>query len=488
MSKTIVTSLLPALAVAFTLNLHAEPAWTTASCAPAEWTALGNNLLAGQTGTISGSIATNYSTNDSNLLTDGNVPQVGIASEVHAKEVGFQNGASVTWAFSTPKTLEQIRISCGYPVVGQNYSGQRVSSVEVQLFGSSAWSALNATIGEYADNGQNAIQSLILSDEAGKPLAEAVGALRVTFGAPYGIAGYCGEIEAVGFAGATGPVIGSFAIAPAKTKATVSGSIADPGTDATACDVYLSLDGGAAAKIAEGVTGAFEYWMQGLSAGTTYTYELTVSNNAPTAKGTVQSGTFTTLSASDSTMVWTTGACMPGDWQPFSDNVLAGVKGKMDSSHQPNGYGTNDLLVLADGAVPSQAGKDWIVGIQPNAEIDWLLDAPVTLEQLRISSCYLADPHYSGVNIASVKVKCEGSDEWVEVAGSSSGKIAGDGTTQNIICATLTDAETGYIAQNVTALKVVFGAAVYANANYYAEIEAVGRAADKKNGVIIYVL
>ena len=167
---------------------------------------------------------------------------------------------------------------------------------------------------------------------------------------------------------------------------------------------------------------------------------------------------------------------MPGDWQPFSDNVLAGVKGKMDSSHQPNGYGTNDLLALADGAVPSQAGKDWIVGIQPNAEIDWLLDAPVTLEQLRISSCYLADPHYSGVNIASVKVKCEGSDEWVEVAGSSSGKIAGDGTTQNIICATLTDAETGYIAQNVTALKVVFGAAVYANANYYAEIEAVGHA------------
>ena len=36
MSKTIMGFMLLALAVAFTLNLHAEPAWTTGSYAPAD--------------------------------------------------------------------------------------------------------------------------------------------------------------------------------------------------------------------------------------------------------------------------------------------------------------------------------------------------------------------------------------------------------------------------------------------------------------------
>ena len=483
MSKTIVTSLLPALAVAFTLNLHAEPAWTTASCAPAEWTALGNNLLAGQTGTISGSIATSYSTNDSNLLTDGNVPQVGIASEVHAKEVGFQNGASVTWTFSTPKTLEQIRISCGYPVVGQNYSGQRVSSVEVQLFGSSAWSALNATIGEYADNGQNAIQSLILSDEAGKPLAEAVGALRVTFGAPYGIAGYCGEIEAVGFAGATGPVIGSFAIAPAKTKATVSGAIADVGTDATACDVYLSLDGGAATKIAEGVTGLFEHQILGLTAGTTYAYELSVSNNAPTSRGTVQSGDFTTLASYASTMLWTSEDIAPDDWVALADNALAGNVGvKTAGAIAGTNYATDDSSVMTDGAVPKTGGAAYIYGFQNGCTMEWTLDNAITLESLRLSAAYLAGAAYSKLAVVSVSVKTAGSDEWTPLDAPAFSDIAGR-SSGVLICATLSEIETGVLAENVAGIKIVFGN-VNALGSYVGEIEAVGRM-NTKRGLII---
>ena len=443
MSKTIVTSLLPALAVAFTLNLHAEPAWTTGSYAPADWQPLDGNILLNVTGTSASVGATGYDSSDLAVLTNGSVPTS--TTENKGGIFGFKNGENISWTFAAPKTLEQIRICTCY-LSSTAYDGVHIAKVEAMFFGESSWTQV---AGESQYNGESSagkINYTVLTNGE-DPVVQNIIGLRITFGTcETGFANYYAEIEAVGFAGATGPVIGAFAIAPVKTKAKVSGTIADVGTDATACDVYLALDGGAATKIAEGVTGSFEHQILGLTAGTTYAYELSVSNNAPTAKGTVQSGTFTTLSASDSTMVWT------------------------------------------DGAVPSQAGKDWIVGIQPNAEIDWLLDAPVTLEQLRISSCYLADPHYSGVNIASVKVKCEGSDEWVEVAGSSSGKIAGDGTTQNIICATLTDAETGYIAQNVTALKVVFGAAVYANANYYAEIEAVGRAADKKNGVIIYVL
>ena len=477
MSKLIVRSLLFALAGVFAINIRAEVAWTTGSCAPSAWTALANNLLAGETGAISGDTATGYSTRDPELLTDGEVQPEGQASEVHAKEVGFRAGASVVWTFAAPKTIESVRVSCGYPVAYQNYSGLRVSSVEVQVFGESTWTALNTTAGEYSDNGQNAIQWLVLADGNGGPLAEAVVALKVTFGSPTsGLASYCGEIEAVGSAAALGPVVGAHNITPAKTKARVTGSIADPGTDATACDVYLSLDGGAATKIAEGVTGSFEYQLQGLTAGTTYAYELSVSNNAPTAKGTVRSGSFTTMVADAATAVWAKELYLTDDWRALDCNVLSGVRGTMGAGQSPNGYGTNDLIVLSDGYVPSVAGKNWIVGISPNQEINWNLAVPVTLEQLRISSSYLEDPHFSGVNIASVKVKCVDSDEWVEVPGSSSGKIAGDGTTQNIICATLSDVENGYIAQNVIALKVVFGAAVYVNANYYAEIEAVGYA------------
>lgn len=451
------------------LDLCAAVEWTTSSCAPSAWTALADNLVAGVTGTISGSIATGYSTNDPDLLTDTSVPTTGGKDWI----VGFQNTASIKWTFATPKTLESVRVSCGY-LADKTYSGFTVSSVEVQAFGSSEWTAVSTTAGQMTTTAQTDILSLLLADESGNPLAESVGALKVTFGTPpIGYANYCVEIEAVGFAEATGPVISAFDITPAKTKAMVSGSIADVGTDATECDVYLSIDNAEAVKIAEGVTGSFEYQVQGLTAGTTYAYALSVSNNAPTVKGTVTSGSFTTLAVGDATAAWTKETYMPLDWTALRGNVLANVKGTM-AVGQPNSYGTNALEVLSDGVVPSVQGKDWIVGLQQNSEINWLLMRPTALEQVRISSAYLESPQFSGVNIASVKVKCVGSDEWVEIPGSSSGKIAGDGTTRNIISATLSDAENGFIARNVTSLKVVFGAAVYVNANYYVEIEAVG--------------
>lgn len=473
MNKIRVWSLLITVVVFFALAVRAESAWTTSSCAPSEWTALDGNLLAGQVGVISGNIASGYSTNDPVLLTDCQVPRIAIADTVKTQIVGFTGNASVTWTFEGPKTLEQVRISCGYPVVGQHYSGSCIAKVEVMTYGSSDWTQLNDSYGEFPDNGGNEIQSQILADTQGGSLAEAVVALKVTFGSPYGLASYCGEIEAVGSAGAVGPLVASFDIAPAKTKATISGVIADVGTDATLCDVYLSLDGGEAVKIAENVTGAFSHPIQGLSPETTYAYTLCVSNNAPSSKVTVKSGEFTTLSASAATAVWAGAASQPQEWRALERNVLANRKGVMVFG-APNGYGTSDLSVLCDGNVPFEAGKDWIVGLAPNAEIAWDFPSPVSIEQLRISSSYLADPKYSGVNIAAVKVKYDESGEWVDIPGASSGSIVGDRTSGQIISATLSDAESAFLAQDIRALKVVFGAPVNANANYYAEIEAVG--------------
>lgn len=453
----------------FAAELRAEVAWTTGSCAPDNWIALSNNLLGGQTGTISGLILTNYSTNDPDLLTNGEVPgRTTNADDVKVCIVGFQNNASIKWTFEAPKTLELVRISCGYPVMYQNYSGARVAAVEVQTFGSSVWIPLNTTTGDYADNGQNEIQSLTLADGSGAPLAEAVVALRVTFGSPYGLAGYCCEIEAVGSAGAAGPIIGAFDIAPAKTKAKVSGLIADAGSDATECDIYLSLNGGAATKIAEGASGSFEYQIQGLTAGTTYDYALSVSNNATTAKGTVRSGTFTTLAADAQTKLWTTGEGVPGDFSPLANNLLAGMIGTASSS--PSSYG-GSVDLLTNGEVSDVTKQT--VGFGENVTVAWSFNGPKTVEKIRFTTCYTAGHGmYDDIKVAKIEVKTSSLDEWADI-GADAVNFAGSGSSGTALFATLSDIETGFLGQSVTAIRITFGKPNNV-AQYYAEIEAVG--------------
>ena len=145
-------------------------------------------------------------------------------------------------------------------------------------------------------------------------------------------------------------------------------------------------------------------------------------------------------------VAWTTGACAPSEWIALERNLLKGLKGTM-TVNNPNTYGSSDLMVLVDGEVPIEAGKNWIVGISPNSEIDWFFSGPIKLEQLRISSAYLADPNFSGVNIKAVKVRLLGLDEWVEI-GAASGRFWSN-NLKNIVIATLSDDERGFLAQKV---------------------------------------
>lgn len=482
MNGTTARRLLLALAGVFALDLRAEPAWTTGSCAPSDWTALSGNLVAGLAGTISGAIATGYSTNDPDLLTDGEVPTQAGKDWI----VGFQNNSSVSWTFPAPRTLERVRVSCGY-LAGSLYSGFTVSSVEVQAFGTTEWTAVSAAPGQTPNNGKADILSLVLADGNGAPLAGTIGALRVTFGAPpVGFANYCVEIEAAGFAEATGPVLGSLDVAPAKTKATVSGVIADVGTDATACDVYLALDSGAATKIATGVTGAFSYALKGLTAGTEYAYVLSVSNNAPTAKGTVRNGTFTMLAADARTASWTQKDVAPGDWTALSGNILSGNHGSLKSGAiAGTNYATDDSGVLTDGTAPTTGGAAYIYGFQNNAVMEWTLDNAMTLERLRISACYLAGNAYTRLAVGSVSVKLAGSDAWTALDAPAFSDIAGK-SSNVVLCATLSDCETGVLSENVVGLRIAFGN-VGALASYCAEIEAAGRAALPKGTAVISV-
>ena len=476
MSKTIVTSLLPALAVAFTLNLRAEPLWTTEDVAPNEWTALSGNLLYGLIGTKSGTISTGYGTDSMSVLTDGNVPTV----DNNATRVAFQNTGAVEWSFTTPKTLEQVRVSGCY-LGGSTYTRISISAVYVKLFGSDTWTALDGS--GFLDNSgrsHNVVICASLADSATGYLAQGVAGLKVVFGANVPLASYIVEIEAVGSAETTGPVVGAFDIAPVKTKAKVSGTIADVGTDATACDIYFALDGGAATKIAEGVTGSFEYQIQGLKAGTTYAYELSVSNNAPTAKGAVQNGEFTMLAADAQSAAWTTSEGVPSDFSPLVDNLLAGKVGTVSGGNL-SGYG-GSVDLLTNGEVSGDTKQT--VGFGENLTVAWSFDVPETLEKIRFTTCYTAGSGwYDDIKITKIEVKTSGSDAWVNL-GVETIEYAGTGTTGTALFATLADAENGFLAKNVTALRITFG---HPNnvAQYYAEIEAVGHAERKKGGIVI---
>ena len=479
MSKTIMSSMLLALAGIFALNLRAAPAWTTEDVAPGDWTSLAGNLLAGLTGTKTGTISTGYGTTDMGVLTDGVAPTV----NGNESRVAFQNTGAVEWSFTTPKTLEQVRVSGCY-LGGSTYTRISISAVYVKLSGSDTWTELDGS--SFLDNSgrsQNVVICASLADPATGCLAQGVAGLKVAFGANVPLASYIVEIEAVGSTEATGPVLGFFAVAPAKTKATVSGTIADVGTDATTCDVYLALDGGAATKIAEDVTGVFEYLVQGLTAGTTYSYELSVSNNAPTSRGTMQSGDFTTLASDASTAFWTTSEGVPGDFSPLADNLIANKTGAV-SGGSVSGYG-GGVELLTNGEVSGVTKQT--CGLGENRAVEWSFDGPKTLERIRFTTCDIPDGRqYDDIKISNVEVKTAGSDSWADL-GVVPLDYAGGNAQGGALFATLADAETGFLGQNVTAIRITFGKPNNV-AQYYAEIEAVGHAADQKNGVIIYVL
>ena len=472
MSKTTARSLLFALMGVFAMNLHAEPAWTTGSCAPGEWTALAGNVLSNIVGTSTATGVSGYASLDLAVLTDGSVP-----TTTPDKDgiFGFRNSENVSWTFAAPKTIEQIRISTCY-LGGAAYDGVHVSKVEAMFYGESVWQQIAGDCEYKGESTAGKINSIVL-DNGDDPVAQNIVGLKVTFGTcENGFANYYAEIEAVGSAGVLGPAIGAFAIAPAKTKATVSGSIVDAGTDATECDVYLALDGGTPTKIASGVTGSFEYQITGLTAGTEYAYELSVSNNAPTVKGTVRSGTFTTLAAAAQTASWTQGEYAPADWTALAGNILADLNATENSGL--SGYASHDMTKLTDGNVPELNGSDTdavagadTVGFTPNGTIAWAFARPMTIEKLRLSSLW-KNTLYNGISVNAIQVKFKGSTEWVTLdvptvewkGGSTIGQTE-----------TLSDAERGFLAESVIALKITFGPQKAAVANYYAEIEAVGR-------------
>ena len=149
-----------------------------------------------------------------------------------------------------------------------------------------------------------------------------------------------------------------------------------------------------------------------------------------------------------------------------------------------SGYG-GGVELLTNGEVSGVTKQT--CGLGENRAVEWSFDGPKTLERIRFTTCDIPDGRqYDDIKISKVEVKTAGSDSWADL-GVVPLDYAGGNAQGGALFATLADAETGFLGQNVTAIRITFGKPNNF-AQYYAEIEAVGHAADQKNGVIIYVL
>jgi hypothetical protein len=477
MSKNIACFTLLAFAGAIALNLRAEPVWTTSSCAPSEWVALDGNILLGREGETVADGVPGYASGKVSVLTDGT-----ISASAPDKEFifGFRVNETVTWTFSSPMSIEEIRISTSY-LTSTSYDGVHVSKVEARFLGESVWTEIGGE-GEYkGENVAGKINSLILTN-GDIPVAENIVALRLTFGScESGFANYYTEIEAVGRSGSINPFLDSFGIEPAKTKAKLTGIITDCGTDATACNVYLALDGGVPVRIAKRVTDSFEYQIEGLTPATTYAYTLSISNNAPIVKGISRSGTFTTMPADAQTASWTQGEYSTDAWTPLENNILGGLTATEKSG--VSFAASQEMSKLTDGVVPNPAKGAETVGFTPDGTVVWSFEKPEAIEKIRISSLW-ESTLYNGISVNAIYVKYGDSTAWESLDVPAVEWTGGTALGQML---TLTDLETGFIAKNITALKITFGKQKAAIANYYAEIEAARYVRPKKFGFTLLV-
>ncbi len=172
---------------------------------------------------------------------------------------------------------------------------------------------------------------------------------------------------------------------------------------------------------------------------------------------------------------WTNGAYEPSAWAPLGENLLAGATASY--SGNLSYIGSKDMAKLTDGRIPvdisgnTGAGSQTeVVGFQEDAAAIWTFSSPRTIGKIRISTRW-ATTSFDAITVKDVYV-LQGGD-WAALGVPDSHKSGIASITTGSLEATLEDEELGYLAQNVSGLKIVFGAPESAVANYYAEIEAI---------------
>ena len=201
-----------------------DPLWEPGMYKFDEWTPLANNLLAGLT--------TSYTANSLDpwngsviCLTDGTVSS---NLDDSAVGIGIRDGATLSWSFADPKTIETIRLTaCGY---NHLYKYDKILVVSVEVLQDGEWNPIGG--GSVAFNGPDSYgsdQSLYatLADEVTGHLATNVTGLRITFGNPKAL-GKCryAEIEASGYDSSGGP----------------TETVATPAFDLSSCSFFPSTN------------------------------------------------------------------------------------------------------------------------------------------------------------------------------------------------------------------------------------------------------
>ena len=292
---TVVRTLCESLLVCVALHsavLWGAPVWQTGAYSPASWTPLaGESLIRGQSPTMTGEF---YTENSKTLasspaglakLTDGMVPG---SSCDYSQVVGLKDGVTLTWTFTEPKVIEQLRLSTRWGDSGRDGIG--ISSVQVQLTGSSSWVALNApsltyclggTSGNYEGTGA---AYALLSDPATGSLATNVRAVRFVLGSQDNSGTGYVEFEIVGTPCAQEPIWTPEIAGVSPTAISFTGSVSWPGLGVDAADVYLAFgpaDAPLPAPVYVGsvsAKGRFYTAQTDLTPGTTYAYSLFASN------------------------------------------------------------------------------------------------------------------------------------------------------------------------------------------------------------------
>ena len=161
----------------------ADPQWTVSSYDASSWSPLSGNILAGKTGTISGSVAFTSSgyNNDPGNLTNASVP----STPDNTAYVGFQENSSISWTFDEPQTIETIRFTTQRIAgtdndVSRAYGGLCIEDVYVRTSGSSEWEPLGTPIHQSGGSVGGFMLATLADDGVGL-LAENVVALKVVF-------------------------------------------------------------------------------------------------------------------------------------------------------------------------------------------------------------------------------------------------------------------------------------------------------------------
>ncbi len=445
-----------------------NPLWTNGSYVPSEWTPLGENLLADATASHEGSLS-GYASADMGKLTDGRIPVDFSSDEV----VGLGEDRAAIWTFDEPKSIGTIRISSRW----SDTSFDAIMVKEVYVLNGTEWVALGAPNSFKTGLASITTGALMatLSDDGLGYLASNVSGLKIVFGKPETgtVANYYAEVEAIAPGGE---------VQPAETAATPTFSPAAcsfyPTTNvALSCTtagatIRYTLDGSnptatsaeytAPIALSATTTVKARAFAEGMNASAvaTATYTYTEPGNPPDDPP-----------SGESARTWTTGDYDPSTWTGLENNILAGLTAVAADSSKISFAASKDLPKLTDGAVSATAASTEIVGLCPDAELVWNFSEPKVLEKIRFSSLW-SSKIYAGISVKDILVQTSGSSEWVSLGVSIT--KSGNDSAAGAQYATLSDPGLGYLALDVVALKFVTGS-VEAFANYYAEIEAVGR-------------